>query len=201
MTYFLQSRYIAFAGVDGSGKSTQAAMLNSYIRNSGYNSFLLENNNEVNIQRLNASAAPDMHGRERFGDDLYEFAKYFDFSNDMDAYVRPLLSNGTNVIASRCIVTLLARASVLGSTILTEHKELITLLPLPDLIIHLKTDAVECSKRVEKRGKDTETVSYLEELEFAISEMSSEYKMITVDGNGTPQTVLRDIIKTVESAS
>lgn len=199
MTYFSQPRYIVFAGVDGSGKSTQAAKLNRYLQSKGISTFLLENNNEVNIQRLNALAGPKKHGRFIFGNDLYELAKFFDFSNDMDSYVRPLISNGMSVIAPRCIVTMLARATVLGSSIYKEHQELLSLLPIPDLIIRINIDAKESSKRVEKRGKDIESIEYLKQLECAIENLSSEYEMVTVDGNFEPDTVHREIVNLIES--
>jgi hypothetical protein len=106
----------------------------------GFSAFFIETNDEFAIQLMNsiASANGRSSGREYFGNDFYDFAKFFDFARDSYNYVMPLTANGTTVIVPRSKYCRIGRALVLGVSNIRILRPLYASIPNPDLIIYLK---------------------------------------------------------------
>lgn len=102
------------------GKSTQAGLLKRYLSENGEPACFMEMNDQFAIQVMNGVARSSGlgSGRSLFGNDLYDFAKYFDLARDSFQYVNPLLVLGMHVIVPRSMYCSIARSLALGTTIL-----------------------------------------------------------------------------------
>src|ERR1700704_5176011 len=114
MQVFLQNRcpgrLIVFEGIDGSGKSTQIALLSQWLRLRGYAVAFSEWNSSPLVKETTRRGKK----KEMFTPTSFSLIHATDFAHRMERYIVPLLQAGAVVCADRYAYTAFARDVVRG---------------------------------------------------------------------------------------
>lgn len=180
-----QGIHIAFTGIDGSGKSTQAGRLTHHISKNYGRAYLAEPRTDLTSQLLHILAA--QHGkagrRQYFGSPLVDFSKAFDVVRDYYATVAPLLAAGMHVIEPRSIYCRIAMA--FGKSGMRDEKldQVLAIIPQPDMIFWIDMDPEVALARIEKRGTDSEDLSTLRQFSGAYRKIQEASSWVHINGN------------------
>src|ERR1700676_2977161 len=114
MEVFLQNRFpgrlIVVEGIDGSGKSTQIALLSQWLRLRGYAVAFSEWNSSPIVRETTRRGKK----KEMFTPTSFSLIHATDFADRMERYILPLLKAGAVVCADRYAYTAFARDVVRG---------------------------------------------------------------------------------------
>src|SRR5947207_13612591 len=109
MQVFLQNRgpgrLIVVEGIDGSGKSTQIALLSQWLRLRGYAVAFSEWNSSPLVRETTRRGKK----KEMFTPTSFSLIHATDFADRMERYILPLLTAGAVVCADRYAYTAFAR--------------------------------------------------------------------------------------------
>jgi dTMP kinase len=109
MAYFLPNRYpgklIVVEGIDGSGKSTQLALLSQWLRSRGYAVAFSEWNSSPLVRATTRRGKR----KEMFTSTTFSLLHATDFADRMETYILPMLKAGAIVCADRYAYTAFAR--------------------------------------------------------------------------------------------
>lgn len=206
----LQGRLIVVEGADGSGRSTQIAMLRNALERAGHATV------DVGLKRSR------LVGREL--DDAMKgnilsprtLALFYatDFADQLENRIVPALKAGFAVLADRYIYTLMARALVRGA-----EREWIRrvygIALVPDAVFYLAVnpkllaernfrknlvlDYWEAGMDVHRAGGMYENfIRYQREIQKQFREMESLYEFETINGNRAPRRIFRDLLAKTE---
>ena len=132
-------KLIAFEGIDGSGKSTQVAMLASYLRANG-----------VPVVTSHSDSRPKKEHSDALSRCLYRAT---DLAARMHNVIEPALAAGAVVIMDRYIYTAYAREAVRGVDPVY-LRTLYSFAPVPDLTVYFDVPPAEAARRIiAGRGK------------------------------------------------
>jgi dTMP kinase len=202
----LLGKLIVVEGADGSGRSTQIAMLRDALERAGHATV------DVGLKRSR------LVGREL--DDAMKgnilsprtLALFYatDFADQLENRMVPALKAGFTVLADRYIYTLMARALVRGAE--TEWlRQVYGIALIPDAVFYLGVnpkllaernfrknlvlDYWEAGMDIRRTGDMYENfVYYQQEIQKQFRAMESLYEFETVNGNRAPRTIFRELM-------
>ncbi len=201
----LQGRLIVLEGADGSGRSTQIEMLNSWLENLGYGTA------HVGLKR--SMLVSEELDRAQQGNILSPTTRSLfystDFADQLENQIIPALKAGFVVLADRYIYTLMARDVVRGAD-RDWVKSLYSIALVPDAVFYLR---VSPQQLVERNFKKNSTLSYWESgmdiglsremfesfmryqrlIQAEYGRMQNEYGFEVINGNRTPRTIANEL--------
>lgn len=185
--------YIGFTGLDGAGKSTQAAVLAQRLRALGRQCYVCEPKDDLVAQASIAIAR--RHGlsqTEYFGSFAFELSKAFGAVRHHFALVAPLLQAGVDVIDPRTNNCRIALAASRGCHSVEKLKEIYDLVPAHDILLHLLVTAEVAHRRVTLRNTDTEDLGDLRKLYKELLEVTPA-SATSIDGHADQASVALSI--------
>ncbi|MDR1658410.1 MAG: dTMP kinase [Deltaproteobacteria bacterium] len=194
---FTRGRFIAFEGLDGSGKSTQAQLLFQELGSiRGQKPLLLKEPTAGPYGRL----IREMTKARR---DPSKELKLFvlDRSQDVNENIRPALSNGQTVIIDRYILSNVAYQGALEDVTPEEIFKINEGFPWPNLTFLLEISVEEGLARVKQRGELQTTFEnslYLEKVK-AIYDRLDYPGLIRLDGTRPPKQVLESVLEALKA--
>jgi dTMP kinase len=189
-------RIIALVGIDGSGKSTQAATLAAALRNRGERARAFENPGGRPVldgvaHRLGRADGGALIGRR--GRVAMEITVRTVAIARAVAWAR--LTGGTAVM-DRYAVCQLATMHARGDEGARLVSTLARLAPAPDALVYLKVDPTEAQRRVSARGRDEESLAWLSAFAAAYAAVLPT-DALTLDAAGPADHVAAQILSAV----
>ncbi|ARM75626.1 dTMP kinase [Acidianus manzaensis] len=197
---------IAFEGIDGSGKSSQAKLLKDWI----------EMRKDVYLTEWNSSEWIHDIIKEAKKKNLltpltFSLIHATDFSDRYEKYILPMIKSGFVVISDRYIYTAYARDSVRGVNI-DWVKKLYSFAIKPDFTFYIRVSPEIALERIKKskRGIKPQEAGYdifpnltpeegfLKYQSLVVEvydKISKENNFIEIDGNKTPREIQMEIRK------
>lgn len=189
-----RGKHIAFTGIDGAGKSTQAGKLAYYVCERYGRAYLAESRSDFVSKTMHTLAGHHGMGRrEYYGDHVVDFAKAFEVVLNHYTTIEPLLVAGTHVIEPRSIYCRTMMALAMSGLRDAKTEEVLDLIPKPDLLFWIDIDPQVALERVKKRAIDTETLHDLQCFSDAFKDTADTYEWLRVPGNGTEIRVFETI--------
>jgi len=194
-----QPLFIVFEGIDGSGKSTQAAMLNDYFNSNNINSTLMMEPTDGKWGReirniLKGDVVPPAE----------EQLKLFlqDREDDAENNIRPALESLQSIVMDRYYYSNAAYQGAMGldpELILEENKK--RNFPEPDRIYFIDILPEAAMERISIRNGSAqreifEKQSFLEKVRDIFISMKDD-KCIPVDGSGSAEDIHKKIIEDI----
>lgn len=186
--------HIAFTGIDGAGKSTQAGKLALYVEEHYGKAYLAEPRNDFVSKTMHVLAGH--HGksrREYYSDHVVDFAKAFDVVQNHYTTLEPLLVAGMHVIEPRSIYCRIMMTLAMSEVRDEKTEEVLSLIPKPDMLFWLDTHPEIAFQRVRKRGIDVEVLDDLKKFSAAYRTSAKGMRWIRVRGNGTASMIFNDV--------
>lgn len=189
---------IAFEGLDGVGKTTQARLLAANLSRAGLSVVLTQEPTAgifgQQIRRLNRRGRRDLSPEE-------ELALFLaDRQQHVQQVIQPALAAGKIVITDRYYYSSMAYQGALGLDPEKIRKKHADFAPEPDLTILLQLPSTERSQRVEQRGRGAdafEQADYLARV-AAIFDRLQAPNLIRLDGRGSKAEVQNRILSVVQ---
>lgn len=192
--------FIAFEGLDGSGQTTQAELLEKYLEDEGKKVLLTkeptqsdsDNNSEVAAQ-IEAILSGDKEASSKELQGLFIQDREWHLGN----VILPALEEGKVVICDRYKYSTIAYGAAKGvnkEDLIKEQEDF----PEPDLTVLLKVSFAICEGRIEKRGEKRsifEEPETLRKIWDVYEELSEEYGMEVVDG----EPDIKEVAKIIRS--
>ena len=190
---------IAFEGVDGSGKSTQARKLAEHFRAQGREVVLTREptdgpwGRKIREARFTARLSP--------ADELNAFIE--DRRQHVTEEIAPALARGAVVIIDRYYYS---TAAYQGARGLNPQELLATnraFAPKPDVVVLVDVTADQALERISSRGEGQdlfETKAALTAVRDLFLQLAKEPHFAVVDGNGDEATVFARVLNAVKTA-
>lgn len=189
---------IALEGIDGTGKSTQQAMLAEYLRSKGRRVVTLFEPTKESEWGLKVRELAERHQRPGPEEETELFIR--DRRYDVEHNIGPALKGGKIVIIDRYYLSTMAYQGALGldPDKIRESNERFA--PVPDLAVIIDLDPEVGLKRVNDRGSATgfEKLDYLREVRKIYRSMGDYDFVEIVDGDGTVEEVFSRIREVVD---
>ena len=201
----LKGRLIVIEGADGSGRSTQAAMLRDWLEHLGYAIA------EVGLKRSTLVGQAIEEAKQ--GNILCPVTLCLfyatDFADQLEHRILSALRSGFIVLADRYIYTLMARAIVRGANP-EWMKEVYSIALVPDAIFYLDVspkvlaernfrksgvlDYWESGMDIQRSGDMYECfIKYQSKIRKAFRSMQAVYRFTTINGNRSPKAVFQEL--------
>lgn len=189
---------IATEGIEGSGKTTHAGLLQAWLRHRGFAVARREEPTEGPVGRLVHAV---LDGRLKIADEAVPLLFAADRADDTRRFIRPELEKGTIVICDRYTYSSLAYQSV-GMAVpfdLRWLREINTYALPPDMVFYLDVEPDIGLKRVSNGQRlqddtffeDLKTQRRIREAYFHILGLDKPSSIIKkLEANGIPPTVL-----------
>jgi len=190
--------YVAFAGIDGAGKSTQAGFLAAYLAKRGWHSYCFEGKEDFVVETMRAIAHREGFAGPRafFGNEGTDLAKAFDTLRDYTHMIAPLVASGCIVIQPRSGYCRVALAAAMGSTNITQVEAVTHFGGEPDLTIWIDCSVDVALSRIEARGTDHESPLVLTRFRDRLIALSRRYEWHRVDGDAK-HSVVRHAVRAI----
>lgn len=192
--------HVAFTGIDGAGKTTQAGKLAHYIQQKYGRTYLAEPRTDLISQLLHVLAW--QHGqkgrREYFGNHIVDFSKAFDVVRDYYATIAPLLAAGMHVVEPRSIYCRSVMAFAMSGSRDEKTEEVLSIIPKPNLLFWIDISPAIALTRIQKRGTDTETLENLRKFSGAYHKMPTSTDWVPIDSDRARNKVFNEIKKRVD---
>lgn len=159
----MAGRYIALAGIDGAGKSTQSGLLAKRIHDEGLRGYCAEEQDRF-VNELIKSYAGSNHflgPREILGHHVVDMLKAVDLIRDYATIVLPLVQMGVNVVVPRSAHCRVGLARALGSEKVDLLRSFLYTSLRPEITIYLRISPSLAQQRVRARGTDDEELTLL----------------------------------------
>lgn len=208
----LRGRLIVIEGADGSGRTTECAMLKEFLEIQGHAVV------DTGLRRSNLVSEQIDQAKQGHTLGATTMALFYavDFADQLENKIVPALAAGTVVLADRYIYTLMARAIVRGAT-RDWAKRLYSFALKPDLTLFLDTrndillhrafgrygslDFWESGMDLGlSRDRFDSFFRYQALLKEQFDWMAKEYGFFTVNANRSPRAVHQDVKRIVQSA-
>jgi len=192
--------HIAFTGIDGAGKTTQAGKLAFHIKQKYGPTYLAEPRTDLVSQMLHVLAWK--HGqtsrREYFGDHIVDFSKAFDVVRDYYSTVAPLLASGMHVVEPRSIFCRIAMAFAMNGARDKKTEQVLSVIPKPNLLFWVDTNPSVALARIQRRGIDTEKLEDLRRFSRAYHKMPESADWVQIQGDKAQKTLEKEIRRHVD---
>jgi dTMP kinase len=205
----LKGKLIVIEGADGSGRSTQIAMLRNWLEGQGYATV------EIGIKRSQLVATELEMAKQSTTLSPMTMALYYacDFADQLEHVIIPALRSNFVVLADRYIYTLIGRA-VARRLNRNWISQLYGIALMPDAVFYL---SVEPEVLAERTFRKNDTLSYWEsgmdvhrqvdmyrsfieyqrKLEHIFMDLQQEYGFVMVNGNRSPQIVYEELVSRI----
>ncbi len=207
----LNGKLIVLEGADGSGRTTQTALLTDWLERHGHAV------THVGLRRselVGEELAAAKNGNVLSPRTLSLFYAT-DFADQIENRIIPALRAGFVVLADRYIYTLMARDIVRGAEI-DWLRSVYSIAPVPDLVIYLTVPPQQLLERFIYRGRNLDYwesgmdigysrdwfdsfIRYQTELHRVFTQFQREYGFDIVNGNRSRQAVTRDLQTRIEA--
>ncbi len=207
----LNGKLIVLEGADGSGRSTQTALLTDWLERRGHAV------THVGLRRselVGEELAAAKNGNVLSPRTLSLFYAT-DFADQIENRIVPALRAGFVVLADRYIYTLMARDIVRGAEI-DWLRSVYSIAPVPDLVIYLTVPPQQLLERFIYRGRNLDYwesgmdigysrdwfdsfIRYQTDLHRVFTQLQREYGFDIVNGNRSRQAVTRDLQARIEA--
>ncbi len=197
--------FIAFEGIDGSGKGTQIHMLKQYLEQEGYPIFgTLEPNDSPTGSLIHQI----MIGRIKTTNDviasLFVADRLDHIQNDTNGILK-FVNQGVNVITDRYYFSSYAYQSVdVPMEWIIQANSLAASLLRPDVTVFIDVDPEITMKRIEQNRMTKELFEETDRLIEtraryfeAFDRLKDEENVVIIDGARSPQEVQEDVLKAV----
>jgi dTMP kinase len=188
---------VALVGIDGAGKTTQAKMLAEWLTTCGVASGYFANPGGRRFlgrlaQRFGRADAVDLLGRRGF----LAVEALLRWLNICRAVVSSRLSRRVAVMDrySFCQYAMMRVRAHRGERL---ARALYSVFPRPDLVCFLAVTPAEAHRRVERRGTDSESLSYLTASDAALRSLPEFASFTVVDADEPPHRVQAALRKAV----
>jgi dTMP kinase len=197
----LKGKLIVVEGADGSGRSTQIALLQDLLEKRGYPTIPtgLKRSKLVAKELTEAMGTTMLHVR------TLSLLYATDFADQMEHVIVPALRAGFVVLADRYIYTLMARSIIRGLDA-SWVRGIYEFAIIPDLIIHLKVTPRTLAERTFLKGRFIDYwesgqdiqrsadlyqgfIRYQSRMQRAVGTLGQEYPFIPVNGEASPEVV------------
>lgn len=194
----MSGRLIAFEGIDGSGKSTQARKLAEYLRAQGREVLLTREPTDGPWGRKIREA----RFKERLSpaDELHAFIE--DRKQHVTEEIAPALARGAVVIIDRYYYS---TAAYQGARGLDPQQLLATnraFAPKPDVVVLVDVTPEQALARISSRGEGQdlfETKAALTAVRENFLQLSKEPHFVVVDGAGDEATVFQRVLRATKT--
>lgn len=192
--------FIAFEGLDGSGSSTQSALLTAYIQSQGAQAVLTkEPTNNILGGVLRAALTKQI----QFDPVTLQLIFAADRGHHLDRLINPTLAQSGMVISDRYMMSTLAFGSLAGIEMEWLHS-INSQFRKPDLTILLKVSPAECMRRIESTRIETELFEQEQKLMqiWQGYEQARQYfeNVHVIDGMQSKEEIHQQCIALVESS-
>jgi dTMP kinase len=159
--------FITFEGIDGSGKTTQIELLNSFLKQSGFNVLLTREPGGTDIGSKIRKILLDSKntGMSYRAETLLFLASRAELVSEV---IKPSLNQGKIIICDRFFDSTVAYQGIarqLGAEKILDMSLWATENIIPDLTFLLAIDVLECENRI-KNGKKKKDRIEMEEIDF-----------------------------------
>ncbi len=194
-------KFIAIEGLDGAGKSTQAALLGDYCAKHGGKVFLTEEPSRFLTGGIIRSR---LQNEWSCSPECLQLLFAADRAQHLEKEITPRLKRNISVISDRYFMSSLAYGAVdCDMEWLTQINSRFL---VPDVTIYLDVSAAICARRLVGNGKSAELFEKVEILEIvrqnyqkAIKILEDRIKIIVIDGSRDKTAVSEDIFASVYS--
>lgn len=188
-------KLIVIEGLDGSGKNTQAILLEQYLVSKNHKcSVITFPNYNSPFGRLIRHYLDKKIDFEQFElNNLYSADRYY-----AKSIIDDLLKNGFIVIADRYTPSNICYGSLNGDTM--ERIEMMDkFLPQPDIVILVDIDPITAAKRLETKDRNEQDLDYLNRVrkKYLMEYYLNQEKWRIVDGTEREQEVHQQIVNLV----
>lgn len=194
--------YVAFEGVDGSGKSTQIELVSSTLREKGFKVLNVPFKPVASqvLRDYSIITTGDKGSmRSLFNLSCVEYVHACDQVLNFTNLVLPNLKNYDIIIQDRSKLSRIVNAKYANSPI-NDIENILSIIPDPDYFIYFCIEPKESFRRLNKRGNTT-TDENLEFLTFASKEYSnliSETQCLIIDAKKSQIEITKDILNYFE---
>lgn len=207
----LKGRLIVVEGADGSGRSTQTALLRDWLEESGYATV------EVGLKRSTLAGRELAVAMKGHTLSPLTFSLFYatDFADQLEQDIIPALRSDFIVLADRYIYTLMARDIVRGADV-EWIRNLYGIAIVPDLVFYLKVPPQQLAERALRktsmldywesgmdigRGGDwyESFIRYQRQIQKAFDDMHGQYGFHVVDGGRSPLQIAADLRRRVKA--
>jgi dTMP kinase len=207
----LHGKLIVIEGSDGSGRSTQTALLTDWLERRGHAvaHVGLRRSELIGEELAAAKEGNVLSPRTR---SLFYAT---DFADQIENKIVPALRAGFVVLADRYIYTLMARDMVRGAE-LEWLRSVYSIAPVPDLVVYLQVPPQQLLERFIYRGRNLDYwesgmdigysrdwfdsfIRYQTEIHRVFKQLQREYGFEVVNGNRTRQAITRDLQTRIEA--
>jgi dTMP kinase len=189
--------FIAIEGLDGSGSSTQCEKLRNYMDIRGMKTIVTKEPTNNLIGGLIRGVLTHDWTISPAGLQLLFCA---DRAHHLEKEIMPALEQGISVICDRYMFSTLAFGAM--DCELEWLKTLNKNFMIPDLTFILEVNPAECVKRIGKGRSKFELFEQEEKLRVVLEnyrKISTQYpRMFRVNGENSPDTVLKELVRNVE---
>lgn len=192
--------FIAFAGVDGAGKSTQARLLHKRISDSGISCYLAEMRDPFDIHMMQTIAAVSGRTsfREFFGNDAVDLIITFNSLRDYLLTTAPFYKRGGVVVASRAVQARVAVAMAYENSNVDLLRAVVAEADSPDLTLFLEVSAAVAMARISARGCVSEDEVVLNRFAQALRVEADLNDWLSIDGTGAVHEIQEKVWSLVE---
>jgi len=207
----LKGKLVVIEGPDGSGRSTQIALLTEWLERRG---FAVEHVGLKRSTLVSEELAEAKQGNVLSPRTLSLFYAT-DFADQLEHRILPALRAGFIVLADRYIYTLMARDMVRGAD-LPWLQSVYSIALVPDLVMYLRVAPQKLMERYIYRGRELDYwesgmdigysrswydsfIRYQSELHRTFTRLQAVYGFVTINGMRVPRAVTRDLQTRIES--
>lgn len=194
----MKGKFIVVEGLDGSGASTQVAMLSDYLTSKGYKVLLTK---EPTNNLIGGLIRGQLTHEWKTNPECLQLLFAADRSHHLEKEILPALQKGYIVISDRYMYSSLAFGSL--DCDIEWLKKVNGRFLAPDLSIFLKVPPEVCIERMKSTRFGVELFEEKEKLGKVLAAFEAlaagNPNIVTVDGTQTVHKVCRDILKAVDS--
>ncbi|WP_162907791.1 dTMP kinase [Allorhizocola rhizosphaerae] len=181
-----RAKLIAFAGLDGAGKTTQAELTARWMRQRGASVTAVTSVGPSFTKRVLSDAAAELglpDYMDLLGADMTRLVGMMVRYRDWTQTLLPALAVDEFVVVDRYLACFFASVRALGTNNEQLLRTILRALPEPDLTILLRVSPETAVARLRKRATDDERLEYLTAMDQAYATLPDYGDFVTVDGD------------------
>jgi dTMP kinase len=201
--------FIAFEGIDGSGKSTQAELFKEYMEKNGRKVYLTREPSDLGIGKLiRRYLAGELKADNRVIAALFVADRLEHILDEKDG-LQKKQSEGYDIITDRYYFSSYAYQSVdMPMDWIINANSVAAELMKPDLTVFIDISPEQAMERINANREGTELFENTERLRAtrekyfeAFEKLSDKERVVVIDGNADAETVHERIVSAVEACA